>query len=82
MDSELQRIAAKLSELSQLEPGLGYRAYHSKLKEHADFASISLKKVENAKLFVSFSIFQCSNLSNLSTQQCNMLIPFTSIRIL
>ena len=57
MDSELQRIAAKLSELSQLEPGLGYRAYHSKLKEHADFASISLKKVEIAMFFVPFSIF-------------------------
>eukprot|EP00435_Cladocopium_sp_Y103_P057481 s1509_g19.t1 len=47
MDSEL-RLVAKLGELSQLEPGLGYRAYHAKLKEHPDFASIGLKKVQTA----------------------------------
>ncbi|CAL1137788.1 unnamed protein product [Cladocopium goreaui] len=47
MDSEL-RLVEKLKELSQLEPGLGYRAYHAKLKEHPDFASIGLKKVQTA----------------------------------
>lgn len=49
MDSEL-RLVEKLKELSQLEPGLGYRAYHAKLKEHPDFASIGLKKVDHGLL--------------------------------
>ena len=48
MDSEL-RLVAKLKELWQLEPGLGYRAYHAKLKEHPDFASIGLKKVDHVE---------------------------------
>jgi hypothetical protein len=49
MDSEL-RLVEKLKELTQLEPGLGYRAYHAKLKEHPDFASIGLKKVDHGLL--------------------------------
>ena len=53
MDSELQR---KLKQLSQLEPGLGYRAYHAKLKEHPDFSGIGLKKADRCKPRVICSV--------------------------